>query len=892
MNWVSKRLFGSIAKPVNQPLKQRTINSSSPLLGEPKQLRQVMMAAASEKERIQAADALGRALARLLEDPQPEDSSEALVSAICHVADKALARSWLARLDGEAWLADIAVRGGLSEIRLAAAQRIQDTTLLERIVEGSRNKDKSVYRHCSELLRQRRQSSIRALRVAEVGVDLRMLLDQVPISLSRLLELEKELGSLGAGDKSPAEDEAFAVLEQARARLQAESLIQRELTSGFAAARLLNEECNGDTWPEEKQLEDWLTRLEALRQLQARLPAWLAEHAAAHELARSLSGIAARLNSFAADNELRLACERFLATHAESANEEASAAWASLTKPEHQSARLLLESRWQSFVVARSRESEPAHPASPKTTNSGAAAKLLDQLEGKLAQGSLADADTIHKELSVVLAGSPVHGAMESRLQRLNARMNELRGWARWSNAQAREQLIAKAEELLAEPIAVGDLALKIPALREEWKRIDAFGPAIKNHWERFDSVLTKAYQPVAAHRAEVAEKHAQVRVALEALCTKWEAEFAAIAWETADYPQIETRRREMLKQWHAVFKPGSRHDKGLRKRLDTLLADIDSRLAAVRAAEVERCEMIITEAQKLQELSDGGRATTRVKTLQEQWTKQRSALRLDRREEQKLWQRFRAACDAVFAKRDELRAMQTSQRKEQTQARQELLNTFAASIVGTDVKAIKYALNRFLSDMGAGENSRGGVDPLKKRANELALEAKRRIDTLLRDACRAHHNLLAMKAALAQQLEAAASTPLAQELIAAARQEWENLPKLQGKAEAILAKRFANAAGISPDKLAAGRDLRDALLLDLEMALGLPSPEAGAEKRRRRQLENLQKRFGGELQPAVDVATLVVDWYATATVPDAGLDERMAAVLSKLEDQAAAAGC
>jgi hypothetical protein len=266
--------------------------------------------------------------------------------------------------------------------------------------------------------------------------------------------------------------------------------------------------------------------------------------------------------------------------------------------------------------------------------------------------------------------------------------------------------------------------------------------------------------------------------------------------------------------------------------------------------------------------------------------------LRLDRRDEQKLWQRFRAACDAVFAKRDALRLKQVAQREEQTQARQELLDALALSVAGTDIKAIKYALNRFLSDPVSGEKSRGGIDPLRKRANELTQEAQRRIEILLRKGCRAHYELLAKKAALAQQAEAAALTPAAVEVIEAVRQAWQHMPKLQRRAESMLTERFAKAAGAIPEKLAAGRAVQDTLLLDLEMALGLPSPETSAEKRRRRQLEKLQKRFGGDVQPAVDVTTLVVDWYATAALPDGELDERMAAVLNKLEDQAAAAGC
>lgn len=891
MNWVRKRLFGSVAKAVDRPSMQGTAKSSS--TGEATQLRQAMSAATSETARVQAAGALGRALAKLLETPQAQDSPETWVAAICHVADKTLARSWLARLEGEAWLGEVAIQGTLAEVRLAAAQRVEDTTLLERIVEASRNKDKSVYRHCSELLRQRRQAGKRALRARELCADLRELLDQEPISLSRLLELEKGLGTPVTADTSPAEDEALVLLAQAHTRLQAESLIQRELKTGLAAAELLRKECFAETWPEPQQREDWRVRLEAINSLRARLPPWLARPASAHDLAKLVNDTASRLDALAADSERLFACDRFLAALGvdESPVATDKEAWAALPKPEHPAARMALESRWRNLLASRSAGVEPAAPSeSPKAVNSATVAGFLDRLENKVAEGNLADAEAMHKELTLMLAGAALHGAAESRLQRIGAQMNELRDWARWSNRQAHAQLIAKAEELLASSGKLSDLAQQIPALREEWKKIDAYGHATKGHWERFDSALTKAYQPVAAHRAEVAARRAEARTAQDALCTAWEAEFTAIAWEQADYPQVEARRRDMLKQWRAMARPGSRRDQGLHKRFDALIGAIDRRLAAVRAAEVERCEKLIGEAQRLQELSDGGRATTHAKALQEQWTKQRSALRLDRRDEQKLWQRFRAACDAVFAKRDELRTTQAAQREEKIHARRELLDALAQSVAGTDVKAIRYALNRVLSDAASGETSRGGVDPLKKRVSESTQEAKRRMETLLRNSCRAHHELLAKKASLAHRVEAAALTPAAAEDIAAVRQAWEDLPKLPGKAEALLADRFAKAAGAIPEKMAAGRDVRDALLLDLEMALGLPSPAASAEKRRRRQLQNLQQRFGGEPRSAVDVATSVLAWYATAALPDADLDARMAAVLRQIEDQAAAA--
>lgn len=890
MKWVSKRLFGSGAKPDNPPPTQRA--TAAPLAGDTIRLRRTLASAASETERIQAADALGSALGASSEQPQAADPVEVWVSAICHAADKALAKSWLERLAGGAGLAEVAVRSHHSEVRLAAARRVEDADMLERIAERSRNKDKSVYRHCSAILQQRRRSDKRARRAQELAGHLEDLLAQVPISLSRLLDLEKELGALAGGDTSPAEVAALALLEQARARLQAESLLQRELNTALAAAKLLLGECRGEAWPDQPQCDAWRTRLAALCSVQARLPAWLAGHSAVQQLATLLSEIAARMTSLAVDSERLSACEQFLAA-LDGAGDHAvpeKALWEALAKPEHGAARMHLELRWQQLLAASA--AVVAHPAAAKmaqAANADTANECLDRFEKMVAEGNLAGADAMHRELSAVLAGTALNGSAEARFQRISAQLNELRGWARWSQAQAREQLLAQAEELLARPRKISELAEKIPALRAEWKRIDAFGPAGKEHWRRFDSALTAAYQPVAAHRAEVAARRAEARAAQEALCCAWESEFAAIAWEGANYPQIELRRGEMQKEWRAAVAT-SRREHGLCKRFDKLIGAIDQRLAAARTAEAERCEKLIAAAQKLEEFVDVERAATRIKELQEQWTKQRSPLRLDRRVEQILWLRFRAACDAVFARREASRTSQVAQREEQLQARRQVLDAFTASLDGTDVKAINYALAQALSDLAAGDKSRSGSDSSTRRANELTQAAQRRIETLARQSCRAQYQLLAKKAQLAEQIETAAAASTATELLEAARRAWDELPKLPAKAETMLAERFMKAPSALADHLAAGRDTKDNLLLDLEIALGLPSPAASAERRRRRQLEKLQKRFGGDASPPIDAAAVVIAWHAIAAAPDPDLDARMAAVLNKLEDLAAAA--
>ncbi len=123
------------------------------------------------------------------------------------------------------------------------------------------------------------------------------------------------------------------------------------------------------------------------------------------------------------------------------------------------------------------------------------------------------------------------------------------------------------------------------------------------------------------------------------------------------------------------------------------------------------------------------------------------------------------------------------------------------------------------------------------------------------------------------------------QDLTAEVRQAWDSLDRLPGKAERALAERLAAAAAATPAALAQGRETREALLLDLEIALGLPSPEPYGEARRERQLGSLQHRFKGGEAPTQDPEDLVARWYATAAAPDESQEQRMAAVVQHLAD-------
>ncbi len=863
MNWMSKLLHKPAAKP-SPPAAPSPAAKPLPVI-DCGALRQALAAAVDAEQVQQAARELGLALAAMQQAPLAEDPQATWLAAASQVADKALALAWMGSLADETCLGELAIQGRFAETRLAAVQRISDESVLERVAKASRDKDKRVYRSCAERLRQGQQAVADARRAALLLEGLQQLLAVIPLHLSHLLELEK--GVLSLGEQTPLLADCRSLLEQAHIRLQQESLEQRELLARAAAAQALLAECTAGETLEPGQLEAWRAGADSLRQAQPELPAWLTTHAAAAKIEKLLQAIDSRL--------LQLTAE------AESAQARAAAV-------AHQ-AELAVAAPIVAEPIAPPIVQAPSAPPPPKI-DQVTVRQLLLALEAQLEQGQLAAAEAAELALSAALGSASLHGELESRQRQAQAQLGKLRSWAQWSTEQAREELIAAAEQLLTGEPSVDELAQVVPALREKWKQLNAHGATAKGQWERFDGPLKKAYAPVVLRQAEVAAQQAVARQFKEALCLEWEAATSSIVWESADYKAVDAQRQEILRRWRAAESAGFRNERALSKRFDKLLKSLEQGLGAMRERELARRQQLIAEAEALRELSDLGRAMTLAKALQGRWMEVAVPLGQKRSEEQKLWARFRAACNDVFVRRDAARAQQREQHQLQTKAMQGLLDDFAASLLEGDANAIKQSLTRFAADWKAARaKDRELADKLEPRARDLQSQAQLRSETLLQEKHNASFDLLAQKAALAAAVEAAALALESTEAqLALAKQTWDGLPRLAGKAEALLAQRLARAATVTAPDLARGHEARESLLLDLEMALGLPSPESYADARRRRQLQRLQSRFGAAPERSLTAEDLLLQWYATAAAADAALEERLALAKQALLQQTA----
>jgi hypothetical protein len=806
MIWFNELLRGPAARsPERSPDRSAAAADQSAV--DPDTARAALAAATGEEQQRHHAELLGSALAALQKTPLPEDGPRVWAAAVCHVADKSVALQWVGHLGGDDWLGEVAANGRFAEVRLAAAQRIEDREVLRQLAHLSRGKDKAVFRHCSDVLRHHRQAADRAQRAAQLAADLRELLDHAPLSVSCLLDLQRELHELANGSEAPPA-ECSALVEQAEARLRQESETRRAVQTCRADAAELLAQCTAAAAATlaAEQLDGWRGRLSGLAQIHAGLPQWLSGKASSQVLEASLHQIESRLTALASERE-------------------------QVSQPEEPAPAPPPE------IAAK------PQPAAKPQVDLAAVNALLERMEQALEQGHVAEADAAAKQIKAAVAGGALRGHLAARLQRAQARVAELSDWAKWGAQKKREQLIATAQGLLTGSHSVEHLARAVPALREEWKQLN--GQPTQAEWGRFDAALEKAYRPVAARHAEEAARRSKARADKEALCAQWEAAAGAIDWEHADYTAVEALRQQTTERWRGAPHAGFRDERALRKRFDKVLVEVDRHLAAAREGEIGRREQLIAAAEALREAPDLRGAINETRTLQQRWRGEAGPMRLARFDEQKLWQRFRSACDAVFERRDAERAEQVAQREKHAQTRAALVDGFAAALAGAEAGLIKRSLAQFRADWEAARTGRGEADALDQRARTLQHQAQRRIEELQRQAYRQRLERMALEAAPAE--------------------------------------------GADAEALAAGRKEREQLLIDLEIALDLPTPDAFAPARRRRQLERLQVRFRGDHPQQPQAEELLTRLYAVPAGPDAEMDARVAAVVRRLIEQGGA---
>ncbi len=336
---------------------------------------------------------------------------------------------------------------------------------------------------------------------------------------------------------------------------------------------------------------------------------------------------------------------------------------------------------------------------------------LVDEMASLLESNDVKAIDRLLEQARTAFAQAG-RSAVEARDQHA-ARYEEIRGklvirakdlresedWKRFANVPKAEQLVALAKELseLEQPrIEV------LKELQKTWKEVGPIpGKKSKELWEQFKAHTDAAFVKIKGARELEGAKHAEAAKVKEALIAEAEALADSTDWE-ATASALKGLQQRWKESGHVPRKQGDELWKRFRAACDRFFERRKPMLdaqheeleqnKALKEALIARAEAVVAKAPG----EDGwGKAIGEIKSLGVQW---KEIGRVPRADIEPLWQRFRTACDGLFAKRDAARDAEADARRAELEALREEMETVLAG--GDDVAGRALAVRRKVAEM------------------------------------------------------------------------------------------------------------------------------------------------------------------------------------------------
>ncbi|HEY8026472.1 MAG TPA: DUF349 domain-containing protein [Burkholderiaceae bacterium] len=514
--------------------------------------------------------------------------------------------------------------------------------------------------------------------------------------------------------------------------------------------------------------------------------------------------------------------------------------------------------------------------------------ETLDAIEKALREGAVRTALDLEKQVRAQEAQKIRISADDAaHLARLRGELKSLQGWAKWGGNISREELLKAAEDLAGKTIPVTELAKKVGGLREHWKSLDvSAGPAGKEMWERFDAACTTAYAPAAAHFKKLSdERHANQKAAETLLGeVRQYAQAADAQAEARDWKAIAAFCTRTEQAWHRIGVIERKEKKRLDQEFKQAMQALREPLSAQQGQEAQVRKDLIAEVEAL---NAADRSTLdKVKALQERWQQRAKALPLERKQEQALWQQFRAACDGLFARRKEFAAGADAERK-QHMADKEALCAALEAAEGDTVAAISKLLREAKEQWSKiGQVPRALEQRIEGRFHAATGALQKRLDEAKRKVQQAEQGALYEKLRHCQAIEQAlvggsAETPVTLE-------QWQAIPPLASDIERVLRKRFDSALLALQNKdqryaseLEKNRPVLLQSLLRYEIVAGLESPPELSRERLQMQVAVLQSTL--KMGSSNNKHDALLDLCKLPALADEAAGKRLQALLGKL---------
>jgi hypothetical protein len=436
-----------------------------------------------------------------------------------------------------------------------------------------------------------------------------------------------------------------------------------------------------------------------------------------------------------------------------------------------------------------------------------------------------------------------------ARLEEKEQHQAEARGRQEQENLRRLQQVCRHVEAL----VATEEVTLKAGnrALREIRSALEARGPLpSKKEWQAIHARLEAARAALAPRVQELREADEWQRWAnlqvQEELCREMEA-----LKDEADLDAAGRKMRELQARWKPVALAPRAQGEAMWRRFKTAQDAVFQRVAPhvaaqaeERAANLAKKRALCERAEALADSTDWVRTAIEIQALQAEW---KTVGPVMRGQEKVTWERFRAACDRFFTRRQQ----DLKQRKEAWAAnlakKEELCATAEALADSTDWDAAAAQIRQIQAEWKT-------VGPVRRSKSEAIWQRFRTACDRFFDRYKHRDQVeLAAKAAPREsivheleQLLPAAGTEAGpapdglHTVIQQARQRWQQAPELPRHLQQDLAARYHQALGrlvatwpaafsgtdLDPE---ATRKRMEKLVAKVEEALAAPSRPPGA---------------------------------------------------------------
>ncbi len=344
-------------------------------------------------------------------------------------------------------------------------------------------------------------------------------------------------------------------------------------------------------------------------------------------------------------------------------------------------------------------EKKADKPAKPKVDPEKRAAanaavrEALSKLEQELSEGHGKASAQAANDLRGALKeqGEFIDDRVEAKARDALSAAGEMEGWQKWRANQIREELIGKAQALVAKPLGGRKQQEAVRNLRDAWKQTDQGGMPNHGMWRKFDEACNEAHKLVEAWiekiKADEAVHKAQ-RVALIEEVNTWTAANAS----RTDWKAVDRELYQMIEKWRNGGHIGEKTFAELQPQYKAAMKAAHAPLEAAQKASLDRRRAMIEEAKEL-----GAAPMMRidaVKSLQGRWQAEAQSVPMDRKEEQKLWDAFRKPIDEGFERKGKVREEQAAAMSAHDKAVLDATRALDAAIASQDAKAIRNAMD------------------------------------------------------------------------------------------------------------------------------------------------------------------------------------------------------